>query len=131
MHTYNLGSGTQPIQLTVDVSTLGLAATRAILVDVNSTSPGVSVAQSIDATGDISITGIGLPDILKNKRLSIFTKVNLTGTDPDSRKKEFDGITATYVIANGADGQLTVSDPQKTVDDNFLSAMVIQHIDLI
>jgi hypothetical protein len=131
MHTYTLGTGTEPIRLSVDISTLALAASRVLLVDLNSTSPGVSLALSADASGDILLTDIGLPETLRNKRLSIFTKVDITGSDPVERKKEFDGIQATCVISNGAGGEVTFSDPQKTVDDNYLSAMVIQLIDLI
>jgi hypothetical protein len=131
MKKYTVGSGQKAIQLTADISTLGLAASRAILVDLNSTSSGVSVAHSNDATGDIPVSEIGLPDDLKGKRLSIFTKVDITGNDVESRKKEFEEISASYELSNGDSGQVTFSDPQKTVDDNFLFAMVIKHIDLI
>jgi hypothetical protein len=131
MHTYNLGSGVQPIQLMVDISTLGLAASRAILVEVNSSMPGVSVAHSNDATGDIPATGIGAPVNLKNKRLSIFTKVDIIGDELETRKKEFEGITARYTLSNGPDGEVVFSDPQKTIDQNYFSALIHQHIDLI
>jgi hypothetical protein len=131
METYTVGSGQKTIQLTADISTLGLAASRAILVDLNTGAPGISVAHSNDATGDIAVSEIGPQQGLKGKRLSIYTKVDLTGNDMESRKKEFEEIAASYELTNGDSGQKTFSNPQKTVDDLYQVAMIIKHIDLI
>jgi hypothetical protein len=131
MNTYNTGTGTQPIQLMADISTLALAASRAILVDLNSGAQGVSVAQSKNATGDIPLTPIGLPSIISKKRLSIFTKIDIAGSDLPTRKREYEGITANYVLSQGIDGEKSFSNPEKTVDANFVNAMVIMHIDLL
>jgi hypothetical protein len=131
MQTYTVGSGTASIQLKVDISTLGLAASRAIVVDLHSSAPGVSVAHSNDATGDIQDTSIGLPENLKVRRLSIYTKVDITGNNLELRKKEYEEISASYVLSNGEDGLVIYKEPHKNVDENYQVAMVIQHIDLI
>jgi hypothetical protein len=132
MDTYNVGNGSQQISLTADIDTRGLAASRAIVVDLNSTAAGKPVAHSIDATGDISLKQIGSAFSLKGKRLSVFTKIDLLGDDKDTRKKEYERLGGTYTVSGGPDGSQAFTNPTKTlIDENYLSLFVNQLIDLI
>ena len=131
MDTYQTGSDSTPIALTVDITTIGLAATRAIVVNMNSTDSGISVAQSEDATGDIPGKDIGKPETLKNKRLTVFTRIDLTGNDLPARKQEFARITASYTLSNGTDGEKKFDAPTRTTDANYLIIFLQENIDLI
>ena len=129
MDKYKAGNGTKHVKLTVDINTLGLAASRAIVIDLNSPAPGKSVAQSIDATGDIPKKAIGSAKSLQGKRLSVLTKIDLLGSD-DERKKESERITAKYILDDGADGHVEFDKPTKTVHNNFTTVFLHKPIDL-
>jgi len=130
MNDYNVGNGLDTIQLTVDINTVGLAATRAIVIKVNSTDPGTSVAHSNDATGDVQRQPINkIP--LKGMRLSVFTKIDITGADKETRKKEYERLTGKYVLEGSADGMKSFTEPIKTSDSNFKTAFLHMPIDLI
>lgn len=130
MEQYQTGTGTQNILLTVDISTLGLAATRAILVDLNSSATGISVASSHDASGDIPSTSIGKAGDICNRRLSIITKIDLLGDDAASRQREFENLRASYEIRNGAAGVGEFTKPEKKADVDFKTGYLYMHIDL-
>lgn len=130
MRTYQVGSGSQQINFSVDVTTLGLAASRAILVDPSSNTTGNPVAHSQDATGDITPVVIGIAGELQNHRLSVFTKVDLPYDDFESRKREFEKITAEYTLNNGPEGLKKFSNPLKRADNEYYTAFLLMLIDL-
>jgi hypothetical protein len=123
---YNIGSSTGQISLEADINTIGLAASRAIVLDTIGTDPGTAVAHSVDATGSIAEQNIGDNTALKGMRLSIFTKISLTGSDAVSRATEVAAIGGSYTLDGGDDGQKTYNDPSVTyIDPNvFLSFIV-------
>ncbi len=113
-----------------DIDTIGLAASRAIIIDINSPGPGSPVAHSENATGDIAQKEIGNADAVKNKRLSILTKIDLIG-DLEARKTESKRLTGKYTLSGGEDGLKEFNDPIKTVHDNFSTVFLHKPIDLI
>ncbi|MEP7239038.1 MAG: hypothetical protein ABI685_14260 [Ferruginibacter sp.] len=129
MSTYNVGKGSQQIRLAVDIDTIGLAASRAIVVDLNSTDPAVPVAHSDNATGDIAQKQIGKPKALKAKRLSVLTKIDLIGSE-DERKKESERISAKYILDDGKDGHVVFDDGVKVVADDFTTVILFKQVDL-
>ncbi len=131
MEQYHVGTENEEISLAVDISTLGLAATRAILVEVASSLPGTSVASSHDASGDIPGVLIGKAADIINHRLTIVTKVDLIGNDYETRKKEFEQMTAKYELWAGVGTQTRFSKPDKKADADFQAAYLYMHIDLI
>lgn len=116
-NTYNIGSITNQISLEADIDTVGLAASRAIVLDVNGTDRGTAVAHSVDATGAIAEQNIGDKSTLKGLRLSVFTKITLTGDDATGRATEADAIGGTYKLNGGDDGAKTFTNPTKTYID--------------
>jgi len=130
MDTYRVGNGAQQINLAVDINTLGLAASRAIVLDLSSPAPALTVGVSTNATGDIQEREIGIPDSLKNMRLSILTKIDLIG-DQASNSAESERLTGIYSLNNGAEGFKMFDKPEKTVAADFSSVVLFQIIDLI
>ena len=130
MDTYQVGNGTQEIDLAVDIDTFGLAASRAIVLDLNSSDPAVTVGVSSNATGDIEEKEIGTADSLKGKRLSILTKIDLIG-DQASNTAESERLAGIYSLNNGAEGFKVFDTPEKTVAADFSSVVLFQIIDLI
>ncbi|MFF5380292.1 MULTISPECIES: hypothetical protein [Pedobacter] len=128
-NTYNIGTSNGQVSLSVDITTVGLAASRASVLIVSDNSPGVPVAHSVDATGDIANQAIGKGTFLKGKRLTVFTLVNLTGTDPESRATEAAAIRGSYTLSGGNDGTKTFNSPLKSYQDP--SCYVIFIIDLV
>src|SRR4051812_34529729 len=101
MNSYQVGSGTNNIILAADINTVGLAASRAIVLVVSGNDPGTPVAHSVDATGDIQTQSIGQPATLKGQRLSVFTKIDLLGPDAATRQQEAQNLGATYTLSGG------------------------------
>ena len=130
MDTYQVGNGTQQINLAVDINTLGLAASRAIVLDLSSPAPALTVGVSSNATGDIQEKEIGTGDSLKNMRLSILTKIDLIG-DQESNRTESERLTGIYSLNSGAEGFKMFDKPEKTVAADFSSVVLFQIIDLI
>ncbi len=130
MSTYKVGNGQQQIKFAADIDTFGLAASRAITVNLATNDPAVTVGHSLDATGDIPRKEIGTADSLAGKRLAILTKIDLVG-DEDARKKESKRLTAKYFLDNGAAGYKVFDDPEKTISDDFFSVILYKEIDLI
>lgn len=130
MDTYQVGNGAQQINLAVDINTLGLAASRAIVLDLSSPAPALTLGVSSNATGDIQEREIGTADSLKNMRLSILTKIDLIG-DQESNRAESERLTGIYSLNNGVDGFKMFDKPEKTVAADFSSVVLFQIIDLI
>lgn len=129
MSSYHVGHGQQQVKLAADIDTFGLAASRAITLDLHSPDPSVTVAHSFNATGDIPRKEIGTPLTLTGKRLSILTKIDLIGS-LEERKAESKRITARYFLDDGADGYKVFDDPEKTVAQDFSSVVLFKVIDL-
>lgn len=129
MDTYKVGNGNQHIRLTADISTLGLASSRAITIDLDSDEPGKAVANSDDASGDIMDKSIGSASSLAGKRLSILTRIDLFGT-LEERKAEYKALTATYALEKGSDGKKDFIKPVKTAHQNYTRAFLHKRIDL-
>ena len=130
MSTYKIGNGSKQITLAVDIDSFGLAASRAIIVDLNTNDPVITVGHSVDATGDITRTDIGLCDSLKNKRLSIMTKIDLIGS-LDSRKKEAARLNAKYILDEGVEGSKSFSDAEKIISDDVTTVILYKEVDFI
>jgi hypothetical protein len=131
MQTYKVGAGTQQIMLSVDIDTVGLAATRARLVIVQSTEPGVTVATSSDATGDIlPQKKIGARDSVVAKRLSVVTRIDLLGKLPE-RKAEAERLTGTYQLDGGPGGSISDFEATKKANKDFTSVGLQLLVDLI
>lgn len=131
MEQYQTGTGDEIILLTVDISTLGLAASKAILVDLNSPATGVSVASSHDASGDISSVAIGKAADICQRRLSVITKIDLPGADAAARQREFETLKARYTMSKAALGAAEFKNPEKKADAGFNTAYLYMHIDLL
>ena len=131
MDTYNTGAGAQQVSLAVDIDTIGLAASRAIVVDVIA-GTGVSVAHSVDATGDIALVVIGSAGSLQGKRLTIFTRIDLLGPDINERKKEFNRLSGSYSLSGGLGGNQNYKSVDKSaIDSSYVTIILNESIDLI
>ena len=129
MDSYKVGSGNQHIRLTADIDTLQLASSRAIAIDLHSDEPGLPVASSDDASGDMIDKSIGSASSLRGKRLSILTRVDLFGT-LEERKAAYKTLTATYTLERGKDGKKEFIKPTKTAHQNHTRAFLHKKIDL-
>lgn len=124
MKNYSVGNGAQQITLDVNITTIGLAATRAVVGIPGSGTP-TPVAHSSNATGDIPSTSIGLPADLQGKTLSVMTKVDLSIIqDANDRQKEFERITSAVTLNNGADGNKTFPPDIKQNSDDYATAII-------
>lgn len=129
MDTYQTGSGTGQISLKVDITTFAAAASRAIVIDLNSTAPGREVAKSDNVTGDIPTENIGRAADLQNLRLNINSQVQFWG-DEAQRKSQFEDLGVKYVVDGGTDGEKTYADPEIDVDAEYTLARISKSIDL-
>ncbi|MGB4846188.1 MAG: hypothetical protein WBP16_17095 [Ferruginibacter sp.] len=129
IYSYDVGKDSSRIALMADIDTIGLAASRATVLDLSSTDPSESVAHSVDATGDIAEQEIGTGKTLKKKQLTILTKIDLIG-DKEAKKKESERISAKYYLDGGKDGYLYFDDPIKVVADDFSTVFLLMEIDL-
>ena len=131
MNTYNAGTGPQQISLAVDIDTIGLAASRAIVVDVIA-GTGAAVAHSVDATGDIALVAIGSASSLQGKRLTVFTRIDLLGPDINERKKEFNRLSGSYSLSGGQAGNQNYKSVDKTaIDNTYVTIFLNQNIDIL
>ena len=128
MATYQVGDGTQQINLAVDIDTFGLAASRAIVFDTATNDPTHKVGCSTTATGDIPQTPIGQAMLLQNKQLSVITKIDLNG-DASFKQKESARLGGKYILDDGLDGHQVFDNPEKTVADDFSSVILSMFID--
>jgi hypothetical protein len=118
MNSYKVGNGNQQIKLAVQITTSGMAATRACTIDGPPDYNSTDIAASQDATGAIAQTVIGQANAIQNKTLAVITTIKITGSDLGSRKAEFDGISALYVLDNGPEGHKEFDAPGKTDKSN-------------
>ena len=128
-YSYDVGIDTSQISLMVDIDTVGLAATRAIVLDLNTTDPAKPVGHSENATGDIREVSIGTGKQLKNKLLSVLTKIDLIG-DADANKKESERLSGKYYLDGGKDGYIYFDAPVKVIADDNSRVILNMEIDL-
>lgn len=120
MDAYKVGSGGQQIRLAIDITSNGIATTRGFLITPTDRSP-IPGCASKDATGDIIQMPIGTASGLKGNKLLIVTNILLFWPDPETRKIEFEKITARYVMDDGKDGHKEFPEADVKVDalDDF------------
>lgn len=125
-NTYNIGNSTGQINLEADISTVGLAATQAIVLAVAGDDDGTMVAKSTDATGNIPSQPIGDFNLLKGKRLTIFTKISLTDSDPTARANQAATTSGIYILSGGDDGTQTYTNTTRDYKDPnvFMNCLV-------
>lgn len=125
-----MGTSQTPVFLTADIRTLGLAASRAILLHPELDIPPVTVAHSVDATGDIARTSIGFAKGVSGMRLSILTHINLidSGVGLD---QQVSGTSAVYLLEGQQSGRQPYSDPLIVVSADKRQISIHQTINLI
>jgi hypothetical protein len=133
MDTYKAGSGTLQILLSTDISTIGLAGSRATLFVPGSGDPSIPIAHSVDATGDIPVSAIGTPSSLKGKRISVMSKVDLSIVgDLEAREKEYSKMRARYFLDGGPEHlkEFDVSPADVTHSADFNTVLIFKAIDI-
>ncbi|RPD38707.1 hypothetical protein [Chitinophaga barathri] len=120
MDSYKVGTGGQQIRLAVDITSNGIATTRGFLITSTDRFP-ISGCASKDATGDIIQMPIGSAASLKGNKLLIVTNILLFWPDKETRKIEFEKITARYVMDDGKDGHKEFPEADLKIDalDDF------------
>jgi hypothetical protein len=130
MSSYKTGTTAPNVILNVDVNTIGVAATRANKRPTGAAGGGISVAHSVDATGDVKNAPLGGAASLNGNTLVIATLVNLFGT-VEERMNEFQTLSATYTLAGGDEGSVTFDGPDlKLNDGDFVRITLVKSIDL-
>jgi hypothetical protein len=134
MDKYRIGEGPQDIYLEVDVTTIGMATTRAVVYDPDNEDEVMPLkCASKDATGDIPSTPIGAASALSGKNLSIMTTIGLTAVgNKQKREREYKRIKASYVLSHGSDGLKTfyIEDEFKVPSDDFKNVVLFKKISL-
>jgi hypothetical protein len=131
MSKYKTGNGPQQITLSVDIGTVGLAATRAAIDKKGN--PLVPVANSLDVSGDILPSKqIGSANSIQGSDLFISTIIDLRiFGNINERKAESERIMQTYTLDGGSQGMYVDSTPDvRTVDPNFESVILVKYISL-
>jgi len=125
-NTYNIGNSAGQITMEADISTVGLAATQAIVLDVSGDDDGTRVASSTDATGNIPTQPIGDFNLLKGKRLTVFTKISLTDSDPAARAIQAAQVSGIYILDGGDGGAQTYTNTTRDYKDPnvFMNCLV-------
>ncbi|MCE7057979.1 hypothetical protein LZF95_25060 [Algoriphagus sp. AGSA1] len=100
MDSYKTGNGTQQVRLAVDITSNGIATTRGFLI-TSTSRDAISGCASKDATGDIIQVPIGQASDLQGNELLLVTDILLFWPDEETRKIEFEKITARYVMDDG------------------------------
>lgn len=134
MDSYKAGSGSLQILLSTDISTIGLAGSRATLFVPDSGNPSIPVAHSVDATGDIPVSSIGKASALSGNRISIMSKIDLSIVgNLEDREKEFNKLTARYFLDGGAEHfkKFEASSDDITHADDFTTALIFKTINII
>jgi hypothetical protein len=113
---YKIGGSVSPITLAVNINSDGMAATAVNLVTLPA-GPLKQILKSEDANGDIPESAINQHDSLKGKRLQVFTVLNFTGGDANTRKASADATTGTYTLDGGEDGKKIYSPSTRDFND--------------
>lgn len=134
MDSYKAGSGELQILLSTDISTIGLAGSRATSFILGSGDPSVPIAHSVDATGDIPVSAIGKPSQIKGRRISIMSKIDLSIVgDLEDRKSEFNKLKAMYILDGGAEHlkEFEACPDDITHAGDYTTVLIFKTIDII
>jgi len=134
MDNYKAGSGPLQILLSTDISTIGLAGSRATVFAPGSGHPSLPVAHSVDATGDIPVSAIGMPASLKGKRISIMSKVDLSIVgDLEAREREYNKLGARYFLDGGPEHlkEFEADPSDVTHSEDFNTVLIFKAIEII
>jgi hypothetical protein len=134
MDSYKAGLGPLQIVLSTDISTIGLAGSRATIFIPGSGNPSLPIAHSVDATGDIPVSPIGIASNLRGHSISIMSKIDLSIVGNfDDRKNEFNKLKASYILDGGAEHlkQFEVSADEVTYADDFATVLIFKTINII
>ncbi len=134
MSIYKTGSGSLQILLSTDISTIGLAGSRATLFKPDSGNESLPVAHSVDATGDIPVTPIGKALSVKGYRLSIMSKIDLSILgNREAREKEFYKLSSKYFLDGGIDNykEFEADEDEISHDSEFLTVLIYKLIEFI
>lgn len=132
MDSFNVGNGDSEIFFSTTISTVGLARTRGVVFNPETTEI-ITTRLSDDASGGISNSPIGAAGILQNKRLSVLTEINLELlTDYKERENEFKKIEALYFLKKGKEAEREFNSiDNKEASDDFKTVAILKEIDLI
>ena len=134
MDTYKAGSEFAQIMLSANINTIGLAGSRATLFVPGSGYPSIAVAHSVDATGDIPVSPIGISNTLTGKRISIMSKIDLSIIgDLEARQKEFNHLSVSYFLEGGSElsKEFSADTDDLTHAENYMTALIYKAIDII
>jgi hypothetical protein len=129
MSSYKVGDGMQQIKMAVDISTFGLAASRAIAFKSGISEPVKAIAHSENASGDIPQQVIGSAIALAEYTITVMTKIDLLGDDA-ARKSASTQVSARYIFDNGAEGHKEFSDPIIEISDDCRTVILYKDIEL-
>ena len=131
MDDYTTGNGPQQIDLTVDVDTIGMAATRAHVAKTGPGNPQTPVAQSNDVTGDIAKKDIGSAANLQGQSLYVSTLIDLrTILNQPDREREFARLSSTYILDNGTDGHQVYAPDDKVKNADCTTIILFKQVNL-
>ncbi len=133
MDSYDAGTGSSQIVLKTDITTIGLAGSRATLFTPGSNN-STAVAHSVNATGDIPPSAIGAAFSVKNKRMSVMSKIDLSIVgNLEDRKAEFAKITSSYTLEGGDEQfkRFEALDDDVTHADDFSTVLIFKTIDIL
>ena len=130
MDTYNVGAGSNPIKFSADITTFGLARSRAIVVNPDSTAGATLV--STDASGDIPRSILDIASNLSGKKLMVLTEISLAVIPSlDDRKAEYGKIVFECTLEGGTDVLKKYPAPDnKTVNTDYTKVMLVKEIAL-
>jgi len=132
MDSFNVGNGDATISFSTTINTIGLARTRGIVFNPETTEI-IFTCHSEDASGSIFESPMGNAGKLQNKRLSVFTEINLEllGTFKE-RENEFKRIDAFYFLKREKEAprEFGTTD-NKEASDDFKTVMILKEIDLV
>jgi hypothetical protein len=131
MDSYKTGNGIQQVRLAVDITSNGIATTRGFLITLTER-PAIPGCASKDATGDIIQMPIGQASSLEGKELLIVSNILLFWSDEETRKIEFEKITARYVMDDGYEGhkEFLEADLKVNALENFTDIWLYKTIKL-
>lgn len=131
MSEFKIGNDHSIVKLAVDITSNGISSSRAFLISQNHRT-AIPNCVSKDATGDIYLMPIGQSSILKGKNLVIITNIQLFWPEEETRKIEFENISAKYILNDGVDSYKEFGEIDFKLDvyKNFTSVWIQKTISL-
>lgn len=133
MESYKTGNGPQDIFIQIDITTIGISASRAVVGKPGSGVLPVEVATSNEVSGDIKQTTIGKAVDLAGKLFNAITKVDLSAIgDKKARELESKRINSVVTFDNGIDGNKVFKNADKRViSTDFKTVHISTNINLL